>query len=77
MTISVLIRQAALRVLLPLASLFLAACHNPPPPAISVTSPPPPRFGSAPLAAYDEYAMALKPQVGVPRYERSILITAK
>ncbi|HWA27468.1 MAG TPA: hypothetical protein VG734_17565 [Lacunisphaera sp.] len=65
-----------LRLLLPAAAAILAGCQNPPP-RISVISPPPPLLGSAPVAAYDEVAFALKPQVGVSRYEKVILISER
>jgi hypothetical protein len=45
-----------------LALLFLAGCATTEPTAaIRVSSPPPPRVGSAPIAAYDDYARAVAP----------------
>ena len=66
----------ASRLLLPGAFIFLAGCQTAESP-ITVTSPPAPTTGSAPIAAYDAYAMALKPQVGTPRSGHYILISSR
>jgi uncharacterized lipoprotein YajG len=76
MIISSTFLKVAGRVMLPGALILLAGCQTSQP-SISVTSPPPPTIGSAPIAAYDAYAMALKPQVGTPRSEHFILITSR
>jgi hypothetical protein len=64
------------RLMLPLALILLAGCHSPRQP-VAVTSPPPPILGSTPIAAYDAYALAIKPQVGTPRSEHFILISTR
>jgi hypothetical protein len=76
MTISNPISKTALRLLLPVTIAVLAGCQAPPP-RVGVSSPPPPRFGSAPVAAYDDYALVLRPQVGVPRAERAVFVTTR
>jgi len=79
MTISSLTSKIILRLLLPVSLTVLCGCQNPSPriSEIGVFSPPDPLFGSVPIAAYDEFALALKPQVGVPRNEKMILFSAQ
>ena len=76
MSISVPVSNTAGRVLLPLAFILLAGCQTPRA-TVAVTSPLPPLVGSAPIAAYDAYALAIKPQVGTPRSEHFVLISAR
>ena len=49
---------SATRFLCCLAVLLLVGCAAPNP-QVGVTSPPPPLIGSAPISAYDDYALAL------------------
>lgn len=52
---------APTRLCLGLILIFLAGCSSSSQPiaAIGVSSPPPPSVGSAPIAAYDDYARAV------------------
>jgi hypothetical protein len=77
MTISSPVFTAVSRLALPAAVLLLFAGCQTPTPTVAVISPPPPMFGSTPIAAYDAYALALKPQVGTPRADHSVLITSR
>ena len=76
MTLSASFPQFASRLILPGALLLFAGCQTGGS-AIAVSSPPPPVSGSAPIAAYDAYALALQPHVGTPRPEHFILISAR
>jgi hypothetical protein len=51
---------------LALALVLLAGCRTAKPTAsIGISSPPPPLIGSAPIAAYDDYARGIAPATSV------------
>ena len=59
--ISPLSPATALRLVLGLVLLILLAGCTTPSRPVGVTSPPPPLVGSAPISAYDDYALVIEP----------------
>lgn len=65
--------STVLRCSLAIVVLLLAGCATAQRTA-AVTSSSTPRYGSAPISAFDDYALAIRPQVGTARADRVALI---
>lgn len=70
------IPSAAARRLAPgIVLLLLVGCSSAPSRPVAVTAPPPPMIGSAPIAAYDDFALAIEP-LRTTRFKTAIVVSA-